>query len=29
GGYLKANQKSCPNGNSIKIDSSGNVSEKK
>ncbi|EAG9600789.1 competence protein ComG, partial [Listeria monocytogenes] len=22
-------QKSCPNGNSIKIDSSGNVSEKK
>ncbi|EAE5053305.1 competence protein ComG, partial [Listeria monocytogenes] len=25
----KANQKSCPNGNSIKIDSSGNVSEKK
>lgn len=29
GGYLKANQKSCPNGNSITIDGSGNVSEKK
>ncbi|EFR97049.1 ComG operon protein 3 precursor [Listeria ivanovii subsp. londoniensis] len=29
GGYLKANQKSCPNGNSITIDRSGNVSENK
>ncbi|MBC1336714.1 competence type IV pilus major pilin ComGC [Listeria innocua] len=29
GGYLKSNQKSCPNGNNIKIDSSGNVVENK
>ncbi|MBC2150703.1 prepilin-type N-terminal cleavage/methylation domain-containing protein [Listeria innocua] len=29
GGYLKSTQKSCPNGKSIKIDSSGNVSENK